>query len=77
MFVFGMYNILVFVILCIYIVGMDMYEVKEIVGKGVFVKVYSVICMMLLCNTDIFDFDYLDSVDFELKLIVLKVSYLE
>lgn len=56
---------------------MDMYEVKEIVGKGVFVKVYSVICMMLLCNTDIFDFDYLDSVDFELKLIVLKVSYLE
>lgn len=72
-----MYNTLVFVILCIYIVGMDMYEVKEIVGKGAFAKVYSATCMMSSCNTDILDFDYLDSADLESKLIALKVSHSE
>lgn len=76
-FVFGMYNTLVFVILCTYIVGMDMYEVKEIVGKGAFAKVYSATCMMSSCNTDILDFDYLDSADLESKLIALKVSHSE
>lgn len=72
-----MYNTLVFVILCTYIVGMDMYEVKEIVGKGAFAKVYSATCMMSSCNTDILDFDYLDSADLESKLIALKVSHSE
>lgn len=72
-----MYNTLVFVILCTYIVGMDMYEVKEIVGKGAFAKVYSATCMMSSCNTDILDFDYLDSADLESKLIALKASHSE
>lgn len=72
-----MYNTLVFVILCTYIVGMDMYEVKEIVGKGAFAKVYSATCMMSSYNTDILDFDYLDSADLESKLIALKVSHSE
>lgn len=53
---------------------MDMYEVKEIVGKGAFAKVYSATCMMSSCNTDILDFDYLDSADLESKLVALKVS---
>lgn len=56
---------------------MDMYEVKEIVGKGAFAKVYSATCMMSSCNTDILDFDYLDSADLESKLIALKVSHSE
>lgn len=53
---------------------MDMYEVKEILGKGAFAKVYSATCMMSSCNTDILDFDYLDSADLESKLVALKVS---
>lgn len=54
-----------------------MYEVKEIVGKGAFAKVYSATCMMSSCNTDILDFDYLDSADLESKLVALKVSLSE
>lgn len=55
---------------------MDMYEVREIVGKGAFAKVYSATCMISSCNTDVLDFDYLDADDEveSSKLVALKVN---
>lgn len=58
------------------VLGMDMYEVREIVGKGAFAKVYSATCMISSCNTDVLDFDYLDADDEveSSKLVALKVN---
>ena len=58
------------------VLGMAMYEVREIVGKGAFAKVYSATCMISSCNTDVLDFDYLDADDEveSSKLVALKVN---
>ena len=56
-----------------------MYEVREIVGKGAFAKVYSATCMISSCNTDVLDFDYLDADDEveSSKLVALKVKLVQ
>ncbi|XP_056006228.1 mitotic checkpoint serine/threonine-protein kinase BUB1-like isoform X2 [Ostrea edulis] len=55
--------------------GMDMYEIKEIIGKGAFAKVYSAARCRSFCNTDIFDYDErLDFNDHESTLVALKVQ---